>query len=180
MKNCQAFKRKIVDYIEDQLTEYEHEEFKEHLQRCKQCQTEYSKVKKLYEVLDNDTVILPEQAFFDSLKIKLRQKNWVPRKSYIKRIIKILVPVFAAAIIVLLLNQPDKTVEMRVSVSVLLEDEEIAVLGLSGVINEELIDELSVVEEYLSFEVDVTIDELSEEEQAEFIKNLYEKYNIDA
>ena len=50
---------------------------------------------------------------------------------------------------------------------------------MKGVINEELVSELSVVEQYLSFDVDETIDKLTKEEQAEFIKNLYEKYNID-
>lgn len=179
MNICTEFNKKINDYIENQLTEYEHKKFKEHLQRCKQCQVEYSKVKRLYEILDKDAVILPEQEFFENLKIRVRQKTWVPRKSYIKRILKILVPVFAAVIIFVLLNKPDKTVEMRVSIAALLEDKEIASLGLKGVINEELVSELSVVEQYLSFDVDETIDKLTKEEQAEFIKNLYEKYNID-
>ena len=104
MNICTEFNKKIIDYIENQLTEYEHKKFKEHLQRCKQCQGEYNRVKKLYEILDKDAVILPEQEFFENLKIRVRQKTWVPRKSYIKRILKILVPVFAAVIIFVLLN----------------------------------------------------------------------------
>lgn len=179
MNICAEFKRKIIDYIENQLIEHEHKKFKEHLQYCEQCQSEYSRVKRLYEVLDKDEVILPENEFFENLRTKVRQKKIVLRRFNTQKIMRIFVPVLAAAAaILLLLNRPSRTVEITVPMAALLDDKEIASLGLGGVINEELINDLLVVEEYISSETDETIDELTEEEQVEFIESLYKKYGI--
>lgn len=176
MNTCAEFQRKIIDYVEKQLTEQEYKRFYEHLQHCKQCQGEYIAVEKLYEILDTDEVILPEKKFFVNLRSHVKQDKLRIRWFTVPKIIKIFVPVFAAVAILLLLDRPDKTVEITIPTSALLEDEEIAHLGLSGVIDDELIHELSIVERYLPFEIDETIDELTEKEQSILIKNLSKKY----
>ena len=89
---------------------------------------------------------------------------------------RIFVPIFAAAIILLILSRPETTVEIAVPTSALIADREIASLSLSGVIDEELIEQMSIVDNYLSFEMDETIDELTSEEQAVLVEQLYEKY----
>ncbi len=176
MRICVEFKRRIVDFVENQLTEQESTRFNEHLLSCKQCQAEYSKVKKLYEILKKDEVVLPEKEFFDNLRLAVRQK-WLSRRRFAMRsFLRIFVPACAAAAVLLLLYRPNRTVEVAIPTSSLLDDEEIARLSLDSVIDEKLIQELSMVEEYLSFEIDEAIGELSADERTEFIENLYRKY----
>jgi len=110
----------------------------------------------------------------------VRQRELVLPRYPFKKIAKIFVPICVAAVILLvLLSRPHETIEMTIPTETLLEDKEIARLSLSGVVNDELIDELSTAEEYLSFELDETIDGLSDEERNELIENLYEKYGND-
>ncbi len=177
MSICSEFRKNIVDFIENQVSDQQGKRFREHLHSCELCQNEYSKVVKLYKILNEDEVVLPEKEFFDNVKAKVRQRELVLPKYSFKKLAKVFVPVCVAAIILLvLLNRPRETIEMSISTATLLEDKEIAQLSLSGVITDELINELSTAEEYLPFEVDETIDELSEEERNELIENLYKKY----
>jgi len=180
MSTCTEFKRKILDFIEGHLEEDERTIFEKHLRHCNQCHREYTSVKKLYETLSQDEVVLPSQQFFDNLKIKIKQKKIVARAFAIKRFIRILVPACAAAVIVLLLlNRPAPTVEFAIPTSTLLEDKEIAGLSLGAIVDDELIHDMSIIEEYLAPGFEETIDELTEEEQSEFIEMLYEKYDYD-
>jgi len=175
MNTCEEFKNKLIDYFENQLSEQEYKKYREHLRYCRQCQKEYGAVKKLYEILDTDEVVLPEETFFDDLRLRVRREKMRFRSSILQNIIKIFVPIFAAAAILLILSRPETTVEIAVPTSALIEDEEIASLSLSGVIDEELIKEMSIIESYLPFEIDETIDGLTNEERAELIKQLYKK-----
>lgn len=179
MNICDEFKRKLIDYLEDELINKERKQFDDHLQHCERCQTEYTRVKRLYAILDKDEVILPEQEFFDNLRIKVRQSKVALRRFHIGKIIRILIPAFAAAMIILLLNRPQKTVEFSVPTAALLEDKEIASLSLDGIISDELINELSVIEDDLPLHMDEFIKELSDEEVDEFIKSLAKKYGVD-
>jgi predicted anti-sigma-YlaC factor YlaD len=177
MKECDEFKKKILDFKGNQLHHNEQKRFSEHLKHCKQCQAEYKRLEKLYDILDKDEVIYPNEEFFEALKTKIRQRRIEFKRANIWRIARVLVPTFAAAAIILfILNRPSETVEFTIPTSVLLEDREIARLSLGGVINDTLISELSAVEEGFSVELDESIDELTKEEQTEFIQNLYEKY----
>jgi hypothetical protein len=177
MNICSEFNKKIIDYLEHQLSDEDEKVFSEHLKHCEQCQKDYAKLKNLYALLDKDEVILPEQEFFENLKIKIRQKTLIIKKSSIWKIAKILVPVAVAAVLLLILYRPNGTVEIAVPTSILLEDKEIASLGLEGVVDDQLIQDLEIVEEYLlSYDVDKLIEELSEAERSQLIGALYKKY----
>jgi len=95
------------------------------------------------------------------------------------KIIKILVPIFAAAAILMFLRQPNGTTEIVVPTSNLLEDEEVASYALDKVIDEELINEMTEIEDYFPFELDEVFDELTIEEKVEFVKGICEKYSIE-
>ena len=68
--------------------------------------------------------------------------------------------------------RPEKTVRISVPTSVLLEDETIAEISLGGIIDDKLVNDLIVVEDYLPIDIDVTIPGLSDVEKAEFIEML--------
>jgi len=176
MNICEEFKNRLIDYVENHLSEQEYKRYYEHLRCCRQCQKEYGEVKKLYKILDTDEVVLPEEAFFDDLRSRVRREKMRFRSSFLQKLMRIFVPIFAAAIILLILSRPETTVEIAVPTSALIADREIASLSLSGVIDEELIEQMSIVDNYLSFEMDETIDELTSEEQAVLVEQLYEKY----
>lgn len=98
------------------------------------------------------------------------------RSSLFQKLLRIFVPIFAAAIILLILSRPERTVEIAVPTSALIADRELASLSLSGVIDEELIEQMSIVDNYLPLQIDETIDDLTSEEQAVLVEQLYEKY----
>lgn len=179
MSICKDFKSKVLDYMENQMNEAEHMKFDEHLKQCSSCQKEYASLKILYEVLDRDEVVLPENEFFDNLKIRVRQKDITPRRSYVWKISRVLVPIAVAAAIVLLFYQPDKTTEIAVPVAELLKDREIASYALTRIVDDVIISELTEIEDYFLLDVDEVIDELTDEEKEEFIKDLYEKYGLE-
>jgi len=179
MKICKDFKNKIVDFIENQLVDEEYKKFEVHLRQCDKCQREYLALKNLYKVLDRDEVILPENEFFDNLKAKVRQKEIILHRPYVFKTLRVLVPIFAVAIILLFLQEPQKTTEVIIPVANLLDDQEVASYALSRVIDDNLISELSIVEDYFPMELDEIIDELNEAEIKELIRILNEKYDID-
>jgi len=178
MNICTEFENKLVAFIENQLTSEEHRKFEDHLKSCSICQKEYAAIGKLYEILNRDEVKLPAPDFFESLKIKVRQKVIVPRRSYVPWIIKIMVPAFAAAVLLLILYRPNQNMEMNVPVSNLLEDREVASYAINKLVNEDLMKELTVIEEYLPSELDESLDELTAKEKIELIKDLSEKFKI--
>ena len=172
MRICQDFKDKIIDYIEHAMPQEERNRFEQHLNSCEHCQKEYTRVKKLYELLDKDVVSVPEQAFFDKLKISVRQREIRLRKFRVSKWVKVLIPAFAVVMLALYVLRPEKTVEISVPTSVLLEDETIAEISLGGIIDDKLVNDLIVVEDNLPIDIDETIPELSDEEKAEFIEIL--------
>jgi len=181
MKLCQRFKRKLIDYVEGNLTEEENRIFNEHLEFCGRCRAELKELKELYSVLEYDEVQLPENEFFEGLLDGLRRREIRLKPAHrfsVSGVLRILASAAAALVIIIFLNRNDNTVELTVPFSILLEDREIAELGLSGVVDDKLIDDMSKVEDYLSPELDEAVEELTEVERAEFIKNLYEKYMI--
>jgi len=180
MNTCLKFEKKILDFIENQLTEQEFLKFNEHLRHCPHCQREYASVKRLYKIFAKDEVILPEPDFFDNLKIKIRQKILLPRGLPIWRIIKVFLPIFATAAILLILLRPTNNVEITVSVSNLLEDSEFANIVLGGVIDDRLIDDLLIIEDYFSQNLNEIVSELSDNQQDKFIEKLCRKYGVNS
>ena len=178
MNICTEFESKLVAFVENQLTPGEHRKFEDHLKLCSICQKEYASIEKLYEILNKDEVKLPAPEFFESLKMKVRRKIIIPRRSYVPRIIKIMVPAFAAAVLLLILYRPNQYMEITVPVSNLLEDREVAVYALNKLVNEDLVNELTVIEEHLPSELDESLDELTAKEKIQLIKDLSRKFKI--
>lgn len=176
MNVCEEFKDKVIDLVENQLSGQKCKKYYEHMQHCSQCQREYTAVKNLFEMLDKEKIILPEESFFDELRLKVRKEKLHFHPFALKNIIKVLIPICAAAAILLIFSRPSTTVEITVPTSALLEDEDVASLSLARVIDEELINEMSAVENDWSFDIDETIEGMTEEERTELIENLYEKY----
>lgn len=176
MKTCEEFKKRLIDYIEQQLTEHDYKRYYEHLRDCRRCQKEYGAVRQLYKILVADEIVLPEKAFFDDLRFHVQGEKMGFRPSILRNIVRIVVPLLAAVTILLILNRPEKTVEIVVPTSALIADEDVASLSLSGVIDEELIQEMAVVESYLPFDINETIDGLTSEEHAALLEQLSMKY----
>jgi predicted anti-sigma-YlaC factor YlaD len=178
MDMCKKCKEKLLDYLEHQLSDIEHREIEEHLQQCSSCQKEYHSLTKLYGILDRDEVILPEAQFFDDLKLRLRQKDITPHRSPVWKIARVLVPVAVAAVILLLVYWPSPTTEISVPVADLLEDRNVAQYALSRIVDDELVHELTEVEDQFLFDIDEVLDEFTDEQKEQFIKILYEKYGM--
>jgi len=175
MKFCKEFACRIIDLLETTLSDQEHERLSEHLKDCPSCQKEYDRVKALYGILDGDIIPVPEQELFDLIKNKIRQREIRLRRFKVPIFIKILVPAFAFTLLILFMFRPEKTVDISVPASVLLEDETIAKISLGGILDDQLIEDLTVIEEDLPIDIDETIAEFSYEERSYFIDILYKE-----
>ena len=175
MRVCQKFKHKVIDYLEHAMSQEEHRRFSEHLNSCKHCQEEYIRVKKLYELLDTDMIPMPEQAFFDRLKTSIRQREIRLRKFSVPKLVKVLIPAFAVTILALYILRPEKTVEISIPTAFLLEDETIAEISIGGIVDNKLLNDLKIVEDYLPRDIDGMIAEFSDKEKSEFIRILDEE-----
>lgn len=178
MNICKRFQKKIVDFIEGHIPEPERTLFDEHLKQCSRCRQEYVAMKRLYEMLNTDEVVLPERQFFDDIRVTMRQREIVPRWSLVRKFLRILVPVCVAAVLfVIFFPRPTETVEIAIPTSTLLEDKDIANISLEGVIDDDFINDMSVLEDYFMFEVDESIDELTTEEQTTFVRLVSTQYD---
>ncbi len=180
MKICERFKKNIIDFIEGRVSEDKRVLFDDHLKQCSRCHDEYVSIKRLYEVLDADEVVLPERQFFDNLSVKMRQREIVPRWFTKRKFLRIFVPACVVAVLlVVFIPRPTETIEIAIPTSTLLEDKEIADISLEGVISDDLIDDMTVLEDYFTLGVDESISELTEEEQATFVQFVSNQYNYD-
>ncbi|MGB3341984.1 MAG: zf-HC2 domain-containing protein [bacterium] len=175
MKLCKEFADRIIDLLENTMPGQEHQRLSEHLKDCPSCQKKYDKVKALYGILDGDIVPVPEQEFFDRIKNNIRQREIRLDRFKVPIFIKIIVPAFAFTLLLLFMFRPEKTVDIFVPASVLLEDETIAKISLGGILNDQLIEDLIVIEEDLPIDIDENIAEFSDEERSDFIDILYEE-----
>jgi hypothetical protein len=175
MNICKRFKRYVCEYIEKTLSQEDLASFKSHIEHCDDCQAELSRALKFYETLDKDIVPEPEPAYFDNLKIKIREGIRLKNPFRIPSLVRVFVPVMAGALLLFFILRPEKTVEISVPTSVLLEDETIARLSLSGIVNDKLITELIFVEDSLPFDIEEALSELTVQETQEFIKLLKEQ-----
>jgi hypothetical protein len=179
MSTCKHYsERKIIDIIEGTASEAERKRFDEHRRRCAQCQQEYDLLKRLYTVLDTDEVVLPDEKFFEDLKTTIKRERIERPRFFIPKAIRIFVPVCAAAAVLLFFvtRRAEPTVELEIPASALLADRDIADMSLRGIIDEELISDMSVLEDYAAPGLHHSIGELSREEQTTFIEMVSEKY----
>lgn len=176
MNTCKEFKQHLIDLVEQKLSARDRERLEEHRAHCASCQEEYHKLKRLYELLDTDEVILPENEFFDRVRRQVHVRELPLRGHIVRKIAQVLVPAALVVAIVLLVSRPEKTVEISVPTAALLEDRDVAQLSLEGVVTEQLLNELSIVEEDLSPGLDEMLDELTEQEKDQFVDELVALY----
>jgi len=177
MSLCNEFKNKIIDFFENNVSKQEYRRLSNHLEKCRSCQTEYDRIKAFYGILDQDIVPVPEQTLFDRIKPAVKQQEIRFRSYKVPRFLKILIPSCAIALLMIFIFRPEKTVDISIPTSVLLEDETIAGMSLGGVLNDQLIEDLLLIEEDLPIDVDESITEFSDEERLQFIDILYKELN---
>jgi anti-sigma factor RsiW len=179
MKKCAHYRTQLIDLLENGLSDEARDELLAHIAHCQQCAQECSKLRKLDEVMNRDQVILPPVQTFERMKLAARHQVMRPRHEFLRRLLKVSVPAFAlAAVIVLVVRGRVETVEISVPVENLLEDTEIAAIAVAGVVDRDILDEIGELEDVLQFDTDDVIDEMSGEEKKELVNSLYEKYAI--
>lgn len=176
MSTCKEFKGRLIDLIEQNLSPEECEKLEKHRAHCTSCQREYLELRRLYDVLDQDDVPLPTDEYFESIRTAARQRAIPFRSSIIRKIAQVLVPAAVVGVLFVLMYRPEKTVEMRVPTTTLLQDRDVASLSLQGVVTEELVNDLLVVEEDVSPDIEELIDELSDQEEEKFVEYMVTKY----
>ncbi len=179
MKECKEFCARISDFVKGMMSAEDKKKLEEHLKQCAFCQKEYEATVKLFGFLDRDAVPMPEPEFFENLKTKIRQRVILTKTSYFPKLIRVLVPVAIAAIALIVLYKPSKTIEMSIPVANLLEDREIASYTLTKIVDQELVNDLDEIERSFSTEIEEELKGLSEQERIEFIKGLFKKYGIE-
>ena len=180
MKECKEFGARILDFAEGQMSLEEKRKFQDHLKQCAFCQQEYETTSKLINILDQDKVVMPEGEFFENLRTKVRQRVIFTKTSYFPKLVRVLVPVLVAALVLVILYKPQKTIEMSIPVANLLEDEEIASYALSKIVDQEFVNDWNEVEKNFSLEIEEELKALTEQERIEFIKWLFKKYGIES
>jgi anti-sigma factor RsiW len=177
MRDCGNRKKKLIDLLEDQLSGEDRTELLEHLKHCVHCAREYNKLQKLRRVMDSDRVKYPSEDTFERMKSLARQSVLHPRPKLLGRLFKVSVPAFALAVLLLfVLRGRVETVDMSIPVAHLLEDEEIAEIAVAGVVSKDLVREIEVLEEQLTFDADEAIEELSIQQRNELVSSLRRKY----
>ncbi len=175
MKNCKN-KKRILDYIENLMPQDERVLFEKHLNECEECRQELSGYKKLYELIDKDEISLPEKEFFERMKENIRREE-IPLKKQLWKFPGVLAPVFGVIIFLILFNfKKEQSIEIPVSVTNLIQDENLNSLLLEKVVDDELMRQFNIIEEYLGIESEQTLIEMTQDEKKEFIKILYNRY----
>lgn len=179
MKICEEFTKYMVDCLEKQLSPEDRVRLLTHIEQCADCKKEYQRLENLYGIMDKDDVTFPPQEYFETIKAVVG-KQWLrPKRLSLKGILKILIPTFAAAaIIMVVLKPPSKTIEYSIPVDNLIQDEEIAEVAIDGIIDEEIAKEILAMEDYLLVDTDEAIEEFTADEKKEFVNSLHDRYRI--
>ena len=179
MKDCTRARKQLVELIEEELAPFEREEMLEHISHCAKCTREYRELKKLYGLMKADTVSLPPAEIFDEMRRNVHPHGRLSgRRSKLPRFLaEVLVPVLGVAALLLIILWPrNGTVEFNVPVTELIEDEEIAGLIFARTVDNEMLKELIIIEGHLLPAYEEAIDELTPEEEEEFILALNRKF----
>lgn len=181
MNICNDFKNRVIDFLEHRLSRDEEIKYEKHMQNCARCRREFAQVKKVQSLLDTDHVPLPPDEEFERILSRVRQQPLRLRSPFMKYLVRVFVPVCAAAAIIIFLfsRRQSPSIEIPVPVSVLLEDEDIAHLGLLGVIDGAFANELLEAGDHLPFILDETLDELTVEEKRMLIERVRKKYGYE-
>ncbi len=176
MNDCQ-FKDQIINYIEGLMDIESRAIFEKHLKECPACQKELLAVKKVYEIIDKDEVIVPPKEFFEQLKDNVRRKEIVIKRPFWK-IIGVLAPVLGVLVFVLFFIQgKEQSVEMTISVSNISQDEYLNTLLLERIIDNDIADQFNQLEEYLELDVEQSVRNLTADEKEIFLKLISIKYS---
>uniref|UniRef100_A0A7C4TAD6 Zf-HC2 domain-containing protein n=1 Tax=candidate division WOR-3 bacterium TaxID=2052148 RepID=A0A7C4TAD6_UNCW3 len=175
MKRCR-FNKRIIDYIEDLMTEQDRFAFENHLKTCKDCEKEVSQIKKIYEILDREEVPMPSREFFEGLKSQIRIKR-IPYRLPFWKIFGILAPVLGIIIFIILFNQKgERVIEIAVPISNLTLDEDLNRLLLDKIIDEKIINQFSVLEEYFAPDIEEYLENMNKDEIKDLIEIIDGRY----
>ncbi len=72
--NCKYVKKKLINFIENEISAEEKKAIREHLDECKECRKEYYEILALFELLEKDEVDMPEKILVPF--VKQREKKW--------------------------------------------------------------------------------------------------------
>ena len=143
MKKCEEFVKHMVDCLEKQISPEDRTRLLAHVEECAGCKEEYRRLEKLYGIMEEDDVPLPPRECFETIKVALRKQRLHPKHFSLKGVWKVLIPTFAAAaILVVVLRPPSKTIDYSITVDKLIEDEEIAEVAIDGIIDKDIAREI--------------------------------------
>ncbi|MEO0162010.1 MAG: hypothetical protein ABIL39_08810 [candidate division WOR-3 bacterium] len=175
MKDCPQ-KSLILEYCENLLSLQARSLFEKHLKECSQCKQELEALKKLYELMKHDEVVMPEPEFFERLKANLSKKEIYLRKP-IGRILGLLAPVLSLIIFFILFSpEKERIIEISISSLSLTQDEDLNSLLLERIVDDELVDKFKQLEDYINGESIQILQDLNPTEKKEFIEILIQKY----
>lgn len=175
MKDCKD-KERLIDFLEGTMSPEELTLFKKHLEECDLCRNESIELKKLYDLIDKDEVLLPEREFFEQLKENIRKKE-IPLRKSIWKTFGILAPAFGLIIFLILSNiKREEFVEVSIPTALLLQDENFNNLLLDRILNDELMDQFRIIEEYIQADAEQALMEMTLDERDEFINLIMSKY----
>jgi predicted anti-sigma-YlaC factor YlaD len=177
VKFCGWIEKRVIDFLENGLSDVERKRLLSHIAQCPDCKREFQKYERLYRVMSEDEVVVPPAGAFEEIWDNIRQETTRSRRLALRRMSRILVTALAAAAILLVVLWPrNETVEFGVPVAKLMEDEDIASLAVAAIVDEEMADELAAIEYYLLPETEQAIEELTADEKNDFINSLHQRY----
>jgi|GEM_PF-2127978 len=181
MKTCKWIRDAMIDRIEGELSSTDSEVFDIHLETCSACQQEFARYEKIYTRLQADDMPVPGASFWDALLLRIRQQHvpFYAKSSWIGRLLPVAVPVLAVGVVLFIfLTRPPSTIQMIVPVSELLEDEDIAAITLNAMVHDDLVEDFTIIEESLPFDIDEALNEMTSGERELFLKLMTESNGV--
>ena len=152
MKECSLYQEAMIEHLDGQLGAAATKALLEHLTSCSECRQEYKRLERFYRVMDEDGISLPARGVFLNIQQSIRQQAGVSQRFPLGRLVKVMLPPLAvAALLLVLLNRKEDTIEMSVPVENLIEDGEIAGIAVNGIVDQKLLDDFSILDECLQF-----------------------------
>jgi hypothetical protein len=184
MKECN-YGRFVIDYIEDNLPHGRRCDFEAHLQSCSSCAAEVLRLRKLYGMLSEDPIIVPEPNFWREIQERVRAEAGVTRPLLLPRrrfawwkLVPVLVPVMVVLAIFIFHRPDQKTVAIPISLNNIIQDTNLDRLMLDRIVDDDLVKSMNQAEPYYETELDGVITDLNESESEELIKKISEQYAV--
>jgi hypothetical protein len=179
VSTCRKFRDQIVDCSEQQLNGDQQKQLLDHLSHCAECNMEFQKLQRLFDLLGNDALTLPPRESFEAMKIAARQQVPRYRPFTVKNLARVLIPVFAAAAIFFIVLRPkNDKIEISIPVVDLIEDGEIASMTIAGILDRDTFEGILAMEDHVLPDNEEAIDEMTRSEKNEFIISLHRKYPL--